>query len=239
IMQLEHSTREVIKKDSIASIETEGLLGSRFVSLSFGSREAEDVHEGDAVESRPAMQYADVARKASEMFDSARDAIDSSKTAIANVNEATGDLKSITGKVDDSRGTLGALVNDRSLYQKLSQTMDQAKQGAESLNEDMEALKHNFFLRGVFKKRGYYDSGELTKNAISKIPAQKPAQTFVLDGNALFKGSDNAKLRNDKSLNQVGQYLEQNKFGMAAVVAYSGLEGDKQKNRSLTQARAM
>src|SRR5262249_54980446 len=158
-------------------------------------------------------------------------AIDSSKTAIANVNDATGDLKSITGKIDDSRGTIGALVNDRALYQKLNQTVDQAKQGASALNEDMEALKHNFFLRGFFKKRGYYDSSELSKNAISRLPAQRPSQSFVVDGDTLFKGSDNARLRNEKSLNPVGHYLEQNQFGMAAVVAYTGATGDKDKNQ--------
>src|SRR5436853_5542580 len=37
VMQLQNSTREVIKKDSVASIETEGLLGSKYVSVSFGS----------------------------------------------------------------------------------------------------------------------------------------------------------------------------------------------------------
>src|SRR5258708_31844226 len=46
-MRLQHSTQDVIKKDSIASIETEGLLGSRYVAVSFGSLEAEQVSDGD------------------------------------------------------------------------------------------------------------------------------------------------------------------------------------------------
>src|SRR2546427_7932916 len=37
VMKLEQTTREVIKKDSVASIETEGLLGNKYLSVSFGS----------------------------------------------------------------------------------------------------------------------------------------------------------------------------------------------------------
>src|SRR5882724_7446902 len=63
-MDLENPTRNVIKKDSIASIETEGLLGSKYVAVSFGSVDAEQVHDGDTIESRPPVDYADVAKKA-------------------------------------------------------------------------------------------------------------------------------------------------------------------------------
>jgi ABC-type transporter Mla subunit MlaD len=36
-MKLESSSHEVIKKDSVASIETEGLPGNKHVAISFGS----------------------------------------------------------------------------------------------------------------------------------------------------------------------------------------------------------
>ena len=37
IMELDNSTHEIIKQDSVASIQTEGLLGNQFVAISFGS----------------------------------------------------------------------------------------------------------------------------------------------------------------------------------------------------------
>jgi phospholipid/cholesterol/gamma-HCH transport system substrate-binding protein len=37
------NTRDVVKKDSMASIRTEGLVGDKYVDLSFGSNEAEKV----------------------------------------------------------------------------------------------------------------------------------------------------------------------------------------------------
>jgi len=238
-MDLEASTKKVIKKDSIASIETEGLLGSKYVSISFGSVNGEQVREGDTIGSQPPVDYADVAKKAGEMLETAKEAIDSSKIAIGNVNEVSADLKSITGKIDTGQGTMGALINDPSIYRNLNGMVDQAKSGATSFQENMEALKHNFFLRGFFKKRGYYDSSQLTAHAIAKLPGQSPVKQFAFDGKELFDKPDTAKLGREKNLNQVGAFLENNPFGLAVVVAETASTGDKENNLKLAQARAM
>jgi len=37
VMDLRQSTHEIIKRDSVASIETEGLLGNQYLAISFGS----------------------------------------------------------------------------------------------------------------------------------------------------------------------------------------------------------
>ena len=37
LMDLQRSTHDIIKQDSVAAIETEGLLGNEYVSISFGS----------------------------------------------------------------------------------------------------------------------------------------------------------------------------------------------------------
>lgn len=238
-MDLEDPTRKVIKKDSIASIETEGLLGSKYVSVSFGSVDAEQVGDGDTIESRPAVDYADVAKKASEMLETAKDAIDSSKIAIGNVNDASADLKSITGKIDSGRGTIGALLNDPSVYRDLNATVYEAKSGATSFAENMEALKHNFFLKGFFKKRGYFDSSELTAHAVAKLPNRPPVKQFTFDGKALFAKPDSARLSKEKLLNQVGAFLESNPFGLAVVTAQTSSAGTREENLKLAQARAM
>jgi len=238
-LELASSTRDVIKNDSIATIETEGLLGNKYVAVTFGSAEAEEVRSGDTIESQPSVDYGDVAKKASEMLDSAKQAVDSSKVAIGNINDATDDMKSIAGKMNSGQGTMGALLNDRSLYQGLNATVAEAQAGATSFQEDMEALKHNFFLRGFFKKRGYYDSSELTAHAIAKLPPRTPMKKFTFDGNQLFNKADNAKLEKEKSLNQVGAFLEANPFSLAVIEANTGSQGKKEDNLKLSQARAM
>ena len=49
---------------------------------------------------------------------------------------------------------MGALLNSQAVYQHVNQA-------ASNLQDDTEALKHNFLLRGFFKKRGYEDTDEL------------------------------------------------------------------------------
>jgi len=55
-------------------------------------------------------------------------------------------------------------------------TMVQAQAGATDFQENMEALKHSFFVRGYFKSRGYEDSAELAKNEIGRLPQSAPAK---------------------------------------------------------------
>jgi hypothetical protein len=103
----------------------------------------------------------------------------------------------------------------------------------------MEALKHNFLLRGYFKNRGYEDSSKLATNEIERLPQGTPIREFTYAAKQLFDKHDSAKLKNQKSLNAGGEFLANNQFGVAVVVASAGMEGDTQSDMVLTEARAM
>src|ERR1700685_3724083 len=47
IMDLGTSTHEIVKRDSVVTIETEGLLGNQYLAISFGSARSSDVRDGD------------------------------------------------------------------------------------------------------------------------------------------------------------------------------------------------
>src|SRR6202142_3046267 len=49
LMDLQRSTHDIIKQDSVAAIQTEGLLGNEYVSISFGSAQALNVRDGDTI----------------------------------------------------------------------------------------------------------------------------------------------------------------------------------------------
>jgi phospholipid/cholesterol/gamma-HCH transport system substrate-binding protein len=232
IMDLDKSTHEIIKQDSVASIETEGLLGNQYMAISFGSAGQAEVKNGDTIQSTPPLLMGEMLKKANGI-------LDSSQQAVLNTTEATAHLNSITGKVDSGQGTVGALVNDKQLYSNLAQTMVQAQAGVTDFQENMEALKHNFLLKGYFNKRGYEDSGDLMANKISTMPQGAPLKTFTYDAKQLFGARDSAKLKDEKTLNAGGEYLAQNQFGYAVVVVSAGSEGDTKKDLLLTEARAM
>ena len=239
VMDLGKSTHEIIKQDSVATIETEGLLGNQFLAISFGSAGSANVRDGDIIASQPPLEMSDLLNKMSGI-------LDSSQQAIHNATRATANLDSISAKIDGGQGTAGALVNDKQLYSNLEQTssamrdtMVHAQTGVTDFQENMEAMKHNFFLRGYFKSRGYEDSAELAKNEIDRLPQGAPTKEFTYSAKQLFDKQDSAKLKNQKSLNAVGEFLANNQFGFAVVEASTGMEGDAQKNLVLTQARAM
>lgn len=239
VMDLGKSTHEIIKHDSVVSIETEGLLGNQFLAISFGSSGTADVREGDTLASRPPLEMSDLLKKTSGI-------LDTSQEAILNATHATANLDSITAKINGGQGTAGALINDKRLYTNLEQTtsamretMVQAQAGVAGFQENMEALKHNFFVRGFFKNRGYDKSDDLAKNEIERLPQGTPSKEFSYPAKQLFGKYDSAKLKNQKSLNAGGEFLANNEFGFAVVVASAGIAGDTQKDMVLTEARAM
>jgi outer membrane protein OmpA-like peptidoglycan-associated protein len=179
VMNLRSQTRNIIKKDSRASIKTEGLLGDKYVEISFGSPKAEAVRNDDTIASETPK----------DMSEQARVLTDEAQAAVA------------------------------------------------AFRDNMEALQHNFLLRGFFENRGYSDTNELTQHAVSRLPARTPAKEFDYDPKEIFDKPDNAKLKNKKTLDEAGRYLEENPFGLA-IVASSEATGDTDKARRLTQARA-
>jgi phospholipid/cholesterol/gamma-HCH transport system substrate-binding protein len=239
IMDLNRSTHEIIKHDSVASIETEGVLGNQFVAISFGSAGQSDVKDGDIIESVPPLVLADLFKKTSGILDSSQKAID-------NATLATAHLNSVSAKIDSGKGTIGALVNDKQVYANLQQstttlqaTMLQAQTGVTDFHENMEALKHNFFLSGYFKKRGYENSGDLAANRIVGLPQGTPQKEFDFSAKELFDNQDSAKLKNQKSLKAAGGFLAENPFGVAVIVVFTGTTGDAPKELVLSEARAM
>jgi phospholipid/cholesterol/gamma-HCH transport system substrate-binding protein len=238
-MDLDKTTHEIVKQDSVATIETEGLLGNQFLAISFGSTGSGEVRDGDLIASQPPLEMAELLQKASGL-------LDGTQQAIQNATQATANLDSISAKIDKGQGTAGALVNDKQLYTNLEKTsssmrdtMVQAQAGVTDFQENMEAMKHNFLIKGYFKSRGYEDSAELAKNEIDKLPEGAPTKEFTYSAKQLFDKQDSAKLKNQKSLNAGGEFLANNQFGFAVVVVSEGMEGDTQKDLVLTQARAM
>ena len=239
VMDLSKTTHEIIKQDSVASIETEGLLGNQYLAISFGSTGKPDVRDGDMIASDPPLEMSELIKKADTI-------LDSGQTAVANASQMAANLASISAKIDTGKGTAGALVNDKQLYANLEQTtsdardtMVQAQAGVTDFQENMEALKHNFFLSGYFSKRGYEDSAALAANEIERLPPDPPIKTFAFSSKQLFDKMDSAKLKNQKSLNACGEFLADNQYGYAVVVVSAGATGDAQKDLVLTQGRAM
>jgi phospholipid/cholesterol/gamma-HCH transport system substrate-binding protein len=223
-MDLTNATRQVIKKDSIATIRTEGLVGDEFVEITFGSADAPPVRDGDTIGSEAPLQISDMMKKANALLDAAQG-------TIRDIGETANNLQGISAKLNSGKGSMGALINNPALYQHINEA-------TANLQEDTEALKHNFLLRGFFKNRGYEDSADIKRNAVSELPAGTPVKSFSYRGSKLFDKEDSAKLKSAKQLDDAGHFLEQNSFGTAVVAGVADMTGDSDKQRQLSLARA-
>jgi phospholipid/cholesterol/gamma-HCH transport system substrate-binding protein len=223
-MDLAKETQAIVKRDSAASIQSEGLLGDKYVEISFGSEEAERLKGGETIDSQPPFDISDLLNKANQILDTGQGALES-------IQGATDNIGMITAKMNSGQGTVGKLINDTTLYK-------QATAGVTSLHEDAEALQHNFLLRGFFKERGYSNPAEIVEHEVPGLPKQQAVKTFEINPKTLFDKPDSAKLKNEKGLSAAGQFLEGQKFGLAVIAVSTGTKGDSEKQRVLSEARS-
>ncbi len=78
-------------------------------------------------------------------------------------------------KVNSGNGTLGRLIQDPTIANNLSQTMQNMKTSSQGLSENMEAAKENILLRGYFnrKKKAAAKKAEEKKEAEKKAAEEK------------------------------------------------------------------
>ncbi|SDR67171.1 phospholipid/cholesterol/gamma-HCH transport system substrate-binding protein [Polaribacter sp. KT25b] len=67
--------------------------------------------------------------------------------------ETTKQLEEIISGIKNSENTFNYLTKNETLPKTIDSTMIEIKEASHKLNENMEALKHNFFFRGYFKKQ--------------------------------------------------------------------------------------
>lgn len=245
-LKLRKNVKSFVKKDSYAAIEQEGLVGSKFISLSVGSSSSEEVSDGDILLSKEPFRLSVIIEDAQGMIANTRAATAEFTKILAAVNAGHGTLgklitdedvynalkrataqadsslrktaeefanipkfisgvsenlygvtknvekllfdvdstvvnvRDIVGKINQGEGTLGALVVERNIYDSLMVIVrkgismaEAARDGADRFDENMEALRHNWFFKGYFEDRGYWDKAEYEKELDSKIAELK------------------------------------------------------------------
>ncbi|WP_304064187.1 MlaD family protein [Pedobacter glucosidilyticus] len=71
-------------------------------------------------------------------------------TAAAKLTE---NLKAASAKLNANDNALGLMLNDKQTAEQLKVIMRNLETSSQKLDEDLEALQHNFLLRGYFKKK--------------------------------------------------------------------------------------
>ena len=138
-MLIKKDVQQFLKTDSEAGIGSEGIIGDKILVLSQGSADKEIVKDGQTIASTEPVET---------------DAIMASLQVTAdNAAIATGEITEILQKVNSGNGTLGKLIQDETMANNIDKTIVNLKNSTKGLDENMEAAKGNFLLRGFYKKK--------------------------------------------------------------------------------------
>jgi phospholipid/cholesterol/gamma-HCH transport system substrate-binding protein len=75
------------------------------------------------------------------------------KESSDNIKRITGNIENVSRRLDSTGSPVGVLLNDEEAGKNLKITLENLQSGSKKLDEDLEALQHNFLLRGFFKKK--------------------------------------------------------------------------------------
>jgi len=139
IASIDNDVKKFIKKDSKASIASEGVIGDRILTISQGSSKSPQVKDGDRIESFEPVEFDEI--------------LSSIKVTAENAEIITSELALLLSDINNGEGTIGKLMNDEGMAKDLDRTMENLRKSSKGLEENMEAAKHNFLLRGYFKKK--------------------------------------------------------------------------------------
>jgi len=239
-LEVSEALHPLVRMDSLASIETEGLVGGSYLGVGSGTGASPTAAAGATIQSKEPFEIAelmqemsdtivkvnDTIQKVNDSIDemkgdmqravvSGADTIDDAhkllaavsgdvKAMAANGAKLSADAAQITETIRKGEGSLGLLVNDDELYRRatsvakqadeiatsarqvvdqakktlegfeakdgpvegmtasIKQTMGDARKAMSGFAESMEALKHNFLLRGFFKDRGFFNLSDIS-----------------------------------------------------------------------------
>jgi len=138
-MMIRSEVRQFIKTDCEVAIGSEGLIGDRLLLITQGSYDAAAAKEGSQLASREPVET---------------DAIMASlEISAGNAEIITQQLAEIMVKINSGNGTLGRLIQDSTIAENINQTIVNLKKSTKGLDENMQAAKHNFLLKGYFNKK--------------------------------------------------------------------------------------
>ena len=75
------------------------------------------------------------------------------QNASSSLNKFTANLKTVSDKLNRKDGPVGMMLNDSATANSLKAMIKNLQSSSVKLNDDLEAVQHNFLLKGFFKKR--------------------------------------------------------------------------------------
>jgi phospholipid/cholesterol/gamma-HCH transport system substrate-binding protein len=138
-MLVKQSVKRFIKTDAEVSIGSEGIIGDKLLVISQGSSGAKEVKAGQELAASEPVEMDAI--------------VESLQVTAVNAELISRDLASIVGNINSGKGTLGRLIQDTTIAENLSQTMENLESSSKGLDQNMDAAKESILFRGYFKRQ--------------------------------------------------------------------------------------
>ncbi len=172
--------QQFIKTDAYAGIGSDGLMGDKVLTISPGTTSTTIVKDNDAITTKKAIEMEDIMNSVKTSVDNAgiitaqlatfttkmntgNGALSklisdekfskSLQSTLTNLQTSSREFAEFTTKMNDGKGALSKLVSDEKFGNTLDSTMMNLQSGSKKLSDNMEAVQHNFLLKGFFNKK--------------------------------------------------------------------------------------
>lgn len=180
VFLIKDEVRKFIKTDATASIGSDGLMGDKVLTISPGIASNKIVEDNDVIASKIPIDMEDVMGSVKKSVDNAgiitaqlaqftynmnngngtlsklmtdKEMASSIKKSLLNLETSSNEFSSFTTKMNNGNGALSKLVTDQKMGKMVDSTMKNIQETTKGFTEITEAAKHNFLLRGYFKKK--------------------------------------------------------------------------------------
>ena len=140
----------LIKDDEMASDVKQTVVNLKTASASASATVKELKHIIDAINYEKSMAAVLLSDPVSA--NQLKSVITNLEKSSEHIDSVITNLNSVVLEVKNGEGTVNYMVKDTVLVNNIEETMKNIKEGSVRLNENMEALKHNFLFRGYFRK---------------------------------------------------------------------------------------
>jgi phospholipid/cholesterol/gamma-HCH transport system substrate-binding protein len=292
-LHVDSKLHRLIRDDSFVTVESDGLVGDKFLMIHEGSDQEPEAAIGATLPAKEPIELSAVIAKATGVMDQANAAIVDIKVEVDRTLDAitttVHNANGIVTGIRSGKGMAGMLLNDqqtataaknavgnvqqaatnlnqvtvqakqvmadlqsRDLFGKAEATLNNAKDASRQLSQasqqinltltnalgpdwsgenagqniretlsnlnlatanmadDTEALKHEFFFRGFFKKRGYYSLKDLTPDQYrsnSYFNSQRNRRTWLNAADAFGKDSDGNEVLSAAGKQEIDQVI--------------------------------
>lgn len=137
--EIQEEVHKYIKTDARAGIGSDGLMGDKVLTISPGVKSDQIVKSNGFIASAQPIELEDI--------------MESVQVSVDNAQYITYNLAEFTDKMNNPNSMLSKLVNDDKMGKSLDATLNNMQSATKGLNENMEAAKSNFLLKGYFNKK--------------------------------------------------------------------------------------